>query len=401
MPRLHWFNGAAEAEVARGRPGFHPRRETASLLADLEATPLFYAAPGDAVLVDTLPGTAWLGSLAAAGFALPAFVTSAADVPGLEPAPWGRSPDAARRLGAPWSPADRDLYAKTSWVAVLAELAATDDTALVDPGDVGRVARDEAALADAVAVARREGADVVCVKAPWGTSGRGATRVLGGAPTAAQAGWARRILAEQGALLVEPWRRRVADLSVQVAVDDGGAEVLAVTRFFTDDRGQYIGTRLGAPLADLPPADADRVARALDRAARLVGARLHAAGHRGHAGVDALLWRDDGGALRLKPLLEVNPRVTMGLVALSLARHLAPGVTGDWRLLGRRHLDAARAPSLAALAAALGAAHPLATDATGALVGGALFTNDPARAQVCLGVALIGDAAGTADLGLA
>ena len=27
--------------------------------------------------------------------------------------------------------------------------------------------------------------------------------------------------------------------------------------------------------------------------------------------------------------------------------------------------------------------------------------NDPARAQVCLGVALIGDAAGTADLGLA
>lgn len=398
MARLHWFNGAAEAEVARGRPGARPRRESAALLADLEAIPLFYADAGDAVLVATPPSAAWLAELARAGVALPAFVTTPGAAAGFAPAPWGRSPEAARRLGAPWREADRALYAKTTWVPLLAELVAADVSGLTHPGDVGRVVRTEAALDAAIAEARRDGADVVCVKAPWGTSGRGATRVLAGAPSVAQRGWVRRVLASQGEALVEPWRRRVLDLSVQLRVDDGGAEVLAITSFFTDDRGQYIGTRLGAPLADLPPADAARVEAALRQAGALVGRHLHAAGHRGHAGVDALAWRDDAGALRLKPLLEVNPRATMGLVALSLARLLAPGVRADWRLLGRRHLAAAGARDLPALGAALAARHPLGSAAGGGLVRGALFTNDPARAELCLGVVLIGETADAAAL---
>ena len=44
-------------------------------------------------------------------------------------------------------------------------------------------------------------------------------------------------------------------------------------------------------------------------------------GYRGPVGVDAFLFRDSAGELRVKPVVEVNPRYTMGRVAVELVRH--------------------------------------------------------------------------------
>jgi hypothetical protein len=40
--------------------------------------------------------------------------------------------------------------------------------------------------------------------------------------------------------------------------------------------------------------------------------------------VDAFLYRDEAGAVCIKPVVEINPRYTMGRVAVELARFTAP-----------------------------------------------------------------------------
>ena len=390
-PRLHLFNPGCEAEAARGRPGWTPQRDVAALARDLEALPWVLASPHDAVLVAEPPAPSWCALLEAHGVLLPRFVTTPADAPGHAPAPWGPSPDAARRLGAPWSAEARTLYRKDHWLPLLAELVARGDARVPGPIDVGRACVSDAAVADHVATLRAAGVETVVVKAPFGTSGRGAKRLpTARVATPSESGWIARTLREQGAVVVEPWRRRLLDLSLLLDVDAHGARILGATRFATDARGQYLGTWLATGLE--PPVPAPwRLA--LAPAAAAVGDALHAAGHRGPAGLDAMVFADDAGAAWLKPLLEVNPRTTMGHVALALAARVAPGVHAHWRVFGRRELRALGHPDFPALAAALSHAHPLDRDPDGRLRSAALPTNDPARALVALGVLIASPAA--------
>ncbi|PKN56116.1 MAG: hypothetical protein CVU56_17930 [Deltaproteobacteria bacterium HGW-Deltaproteobacteria-14] len=223
-PRLHLFNPSCEAEAARGRPGWTPPRDVAALARDLEALPWVLADPHDAVLVAEAPTPGWCALLAAHGVALPRFVTAPADAPGHAPAPWGPSPDAARRLGAPWSPEARALYRKDTWLALLGELVARADAGVAGPVDVGRSCVSAAAVAEHVATLRDAGVAIAVAKAPFGTSGRGAKRLpTTSPPTPSEQGWIARTLRDQGAVVVEPWRRRLLDLSLLFEVDAGGA----------------------------------------------------------------------------------------------------------------------------------------------------------------------------------
>jgi hypothetical protein len=55
-------------------------------------------------------------------------------------------------------------------------------------------------------------------------------------------------------------------------------------------------------------------------------AGLREAGYTGAVGVDALVYRERGtGTLRVRDVVEVNPRYTMGRVALELGKRVAPG----------------------------------------------------------------------------
>jgi hypothetical protein len=202
-------------------------------------------------------------------------------------------------------------------------------------------------------------------------------------------------------VVVERWLSRTVDLSAQVVVrgpDD--VTLVGLTRFLTDARGQYLGHVVGAYDSGLDAPTRRLLATggraALEAAARHVGQDLGRWGLRGHAGIDALVHRVDGRAgpapfeaLRLKPIVEVNPRTTMGLVALELGRLLRPGRVGLWR-----HVTASQARksglTLADLAAKVRTHAPLVVEG-GRLGRGSLFTNDPAAAQAVLAVLLVGE----------
>ncbi len=380
---------------------------------DLASALLFLATRDDVVLLPRAPSPAFLADLARAGFDVPEIVEgSAGDAAALlagrtlgEPCPWGVGPSVARTWaplsehlargtadhGLRWDPAWRALYDK-GWSAGL--LAGWAPDLGVDPSIVGRRVGSLAEL-DAVVEDGAEGF-VFVAKAPWSTAGRGHFRV--DAPGFRS--WAETVLAEQGSLVVEPWLARAIDLSVQLDVTtDGAVRVQPWGRFLTDDAGRYKGAVLGRSLDGLDAEHRRAVADAaplLTTTAHRVGASLHALGYAGPAGIDAMIYRAGDGALRCKPLVEINPRRTMGRVARALGRRVVPGRVGLWVQRSRQQARNAGFSDLAAWAEALRGRAPL-TVVDGPLVdAGALFTSDPSRARDVLTVLVVAEDLATA-----
>jgi hypothetical protein len=215
------------------------------------------------------------------------------------------------------------------------------------------------------------------------SSGRGHLRVEPGGSTEDRAARLAEWLHPDGGV-IEPWRERALDLSVQLDVAEAPTRgEVEVVRFLTDPSGRYRGHVIGRPFADLPSDMLTKLfsggaMRALEGVGREVAARLRSEGFRGRAGVDAMLYRDDAGELRLHPLLEVNARHTMGHVALGAARRVAPGYTGLMIQVNRG--DVRAIGGFPALASAVNAA-PLAFAGNARLTGGVLALTPPEHAR--------------------
>ena len=386
-PDLYLFNPAAEMHLAHGHVVELPRAVD-GLAQDLAALPMYLAGADDAVLVPRVPRAAFLAHLRDADVDIPQFVTP----PELADAnrvfarlwPWAWSPDSRAAL-APClqrqpaldpSPRPRHIFEKRWAVDLARQWSATEEVPWGAPSmTVGTAytAQDEAM--DAVSDLYDRGGAVVN-KAPLGSAGRGMIRVLSTTDLPRAAAWIARVLQAQGAVVVEPWLDRVLDLSVQIFIDDDGrVRVSGVTRFETDDRGQYMGTWVGRPLHELEeelrrfligPGRGWRVFAHLEAVGRFVGAALAAEGHRGPAGVDALVYRDPVNGLRLKPIVEVNPRFTMGHLALRLGKRLGNRRTGCFRIITAAQAKRAGMSSLSAYVASMGERFLCLTDPTDA-----------------------------------
>jgi hypothetical protein len=195
------------------------------------------------------------------------------------------------------------------------------------------------------------------------------------------------VLAEQGHLVVEPWLDRVLDVSMQFDVaPDGSVRTHPWGRFLTDARGRWHGAVIGRSLEDADPAlrrAAAGLNDTLGEVARRLGPRMAALGFAGPAGIDALVYRERDAPLRIKPLVELNPRATMGRVALGLDRRMRRGRVGLWQQVGLRELRRAGGPAtFGAWADALARSAPLRTVGEPPLLdGGVIFTTDPAVAR--------------------
>ncbi len=368
-PVVHWFDPTAELSLGV-RGAFTPSAAMRSMTEDLELLPAFAAARDDVVLLGRAPSLDHRRTLAEAGLRLPEWIV-VPDGPGPVPVeavphprlaavrPWGWSPRSRARARAlieradepvPSSATDATLHSKVTWVQLRARLHAELDEAWLDgPEDHGAVARTTAEAESAIERGHAEGHRWVVLKAPFGTSGRNAQRIDRPGPTTAQRGWLARTLERHGAVVVEPWLDRVCDVSLRITVDrEGVGRIDQVGRFLTDGRGQYLGAVLG-PLSRAVPSvvgrvfngdgrDPDRLARVCDEVTARVAAAVAEHGYAGPVGIDGLVYRDRKGALRLRPLVEVNVRPNLGHVVHGLERQLARGRAGLWVLVRRTDL---------------------------------------------------------------
>ncbi|MYA22424.1 MAG: ferritin-like domain-containing protein, partial [Gemmatimonadetes bacterium] len=420
-PAVYWFNANCEEQVALGRPGLTPSQRVAELEADFQALPLLLCVRDDVVLLREKPSPTFLRRMQGLGFAIREFVECSADglaalaerkVNALRP--WGWSPDSAELFaplvaglprggeGPCWSVEVRSLYAKSWSAARLGEFLAAHEVDYLCGTDVVGTACEatDQVLAEMERLAEA-GFDAVVVKAIYGSSGRGQIHCRGGQLRAEQRGRLENILRQQGQVVVEPWLDKVVDLSLHFDVGVEGTAVAGWTRFFTDGRGQYRGSFVGSLTAGLDEEvkrflygdgrDARRLPKLGEQLAEWLAEPLRAAGYQGPVGVDAMVYRDRD-RLRLKPIVEVNPRTTMGRVALKLQQAVNSARTALWLVLSRREVSAAGFADLAECAAALEAEHPARLMPDGKqLSGGVLFTTDPAQARSFATVLLVGE----------
>ena len=318
--RLWYMNADFEAELAAA-PGAYRRIPTiASRNRRLAPALLWLAAPGDALLVDAPWPDDLVAEAARRGVELvdPDEADKTDGGAGLAFAPWGWTPTAlaaASRAGASVDPVAHDVVARVN--SKVFSHRVERELGVAVPG--AALASSLAELDRAAAAACPEPGDKWVVKAPFGFAAR--ERVLGRGPAMdpPSATWAERRFARGETLLFEPWLDVGREYGVQLRVGrDGRVEVLGITRMLTNGAGVTTGFVLGDPVERAR-------AGALTATALEVGRRLAAEGYWGPANVDAL---EHAGGLR--PLLEINARHTMGLVALAVERELAPREPTVW-----------------------------------------------------------------------
>ena len=188
-------------------------------------------------------------------------------------------------------------------------------------------ARMVASLANLEAHLKAGGADAGheghwVVKAPFSAAGRDRFLVPGEPGNHRQL---ERLFARHGELLFEPWMQRVEDFGAGGWVSDDEARVLGAHRLQVDEAGRFQGIDVpagGEPWGWLPAA----WARSLREAAEHVGRTLRREGYRGPFGIDAFAYRKEDSEVVFQPVVEVNARLTVGLVARALLAALHPSV---------------------------------------------------------------------------
>ena len=426
-PGIYWFNPNCEGQVAFNGTGWTSTRLPRQLAADFAALPMLLCAPDDVVLVEQRPSSDFLRKMQRAGFPIPEFADYGNE--GLEKLeiadrkisrlhPWGWSPDSVRFL-APlagnlppgrtereagyWNEERRRLYSKAWSAEVLRQFLhahRADDDRLCDEWTVGRACTNRESAMAHVEQLHTEGAEKVVIKAVFGTSGQNQIRVASGQIRQTQARWLWNILEKQGCVVVEPWLNKVFDLSLHLDIKaPGAAQVAGWSCFFTDARGHYRGSFVSRMVAGLDVEarkflyangrDAQRLKKLIERLADHTAACMADAGYVGPVGIDAMVY-DDGGQLRLKPIVEINPRFTMGRIALHLSRRVNSARTALWIILTKKDICAAGFRNIGAFAEYMENCYPLEMKGN-QLSKGILFTTDPTQARAFASALLVGE----------
>ncbi len=422
-PTVWVFNPFTEGRLAHGRD-FTPVKTQAQLARDLATLPLFLARRDDVVLVNRQPRIAWLEQVAAAGFPLVEWVElNEGQIPadhsltrrkigGLRPWAWG--PDSLELL-RPLIPltSDREptvaqespeilarLHSKV-WSADLLRrfLAGRPGTSWLCPGEVvGIAAGSWNEVSAAVADIRRRGHHRIVVKESLGLAGRNAIRLWEPEVLPAQRRWIERATAAGRPVVVEPWLERVADFSCQLEAGTTRLTRCGFTGLTTDARGQFQANHAGPPPFSPPTMVAEllrttaghrvSIVDFYDELIAFIAGPLLESGYVGPVGVDAFVYLDAAGHPRLKPLVELNPRFTMGRLTLALMRQVGPGSTGRFRLLGHNHLKTAGVGTFEALAGSLAERNPVRLEGSpvARIREGVVFLNDPVEVEASLAV---------------
>src|ERR1035437_7739302 len=429
-PSVFIFNPFAEGRMAEGKT-FNPTKHQAQLARDLENLPQFLCRQDDLVLVNQKPSVEFLSGVKQGGFALPEFVEikDAGDLQkrklgSLRPWAWG--PDSFELLQPLFASvtgekrADEDrfnpglaqLYSK-AWSADFLRkiLPAKSEIGnrkseihwLCTENEVGVAANSLDEALATIQKIRVRGHHKIVVKEALGLAGSNAMRLFEPGILETHRRWLANAFQRKHQLVVEPWLERELDFSIQLEMSAQGLKLCGFTGLLNDAKGQFQGNfaeshhhkRIPARVISLFPEAADTSGRLLRFYAEIFArleAELRAVNFVGPVGIDAFIYRDATGVTRLKPVVEINPRYTMGRVLVELMKQTSQGSCGIFRLINHAALRAEGFENFPGYARSLAENFPLQLEGEpfSRIRAGALCLNDPAPAQVCLAVFQVG-----------
>jgi hypothetical protein len=245
---------------------------------------------------------------------------------------------------------------------------------------VGVPVRSRAEALAAIAAIRARGQHRVVVKQSFGVAGSNALRLFEPELLPGQVRWLENLLARGQELVVEPWLERLQDFSVQLEMTGHELKLCGFTGLAVVS--QFIQQ----------PDIAGRLLRFYAVIFDRLEAALRAVEFIGPLGVDAFVYRHHDGSVRLKPVVEINPRYTMGRVLVELMRQTSQNSAGVLRLVNAAQLRAEGFESFTGYARALEEKCPLQFDEEPVrrIREGALCLNDPVEVTSCLAVLRVG-----------
>ncbi|MEJ0088474.1 MAG: DUF455 family protein [Limisphaerales bacterium] len=435
-PNVFVFNPFAEARIAQGK-SFNPTKHQAQLARDLENLPQFLCRQDDIVVVNEKPSVEFLSGIKQAGFALPEFVeldrrASLTERKLGRLRPWAWGPDSVelfepifanltgekRTASGSFNPKIAQLYSKAWSAALLRKILSgraalprspnkeaaqqrrsTDGHWLCTEHEVGAAVNSLDEALAAIATIRQRGHHKIVIKEALGLAGSNAMRLFEPELLETHRRWISNGVGNGRQLVVEPWLERELDFSVQLEMADDGLKLCGYTGLINDAKGQFQGNialpghqkKIPANLITLfpkPPDIAQRLHALYADIFALLEEELSRVNYLGPVGIDAFAYRDADGKVRLKPIVEINPRYTMGRLTVELMKHVAPGSRGLFRLINRKQALAEGFADFAAYAHSLSKRLPIQLKGEPAprISEGAICLNDPVQAQVCLAV---------------
>jgi hypothetical protein len=317
---VHVANTNVEFELAQSSlEPFEMSLAQHPLCLQLQFLPLLYASPADFVAITAMPSSDYLAHLQQTGWwpeGLPQLALLKDKQPflGKHCLSWGPS----RQVQA-WAEARQMAYALPNWhVAQLVNSKAFSFCYNCLPK--AALLHHEQDLRDWLQ--NIEGPKVL--KACFGLSGQGNWRLNEQIPSPKLLAFCQKEWQQKRPVIGEPWLDRLHDFSTQWFIHPNQQiEYIGATRFETDAQGIYQGTLAGpedllfASFKSFLQEHCQFVQKALQDIARL--------GFFGFLGIDALLYQHpQNHSICLHPLVEINGRQTMSLVALRLQQHLCP-----------------------------------------------------------------------------
>lgn len=314
--------------------------------------PQFLATPGDFVLVEKLPSVKFCDSLQSAGFSLPIFadINDALKNPDFIAAPknwlrpWGWSPAAHRLLEplkaschnsfqnspvASWLPEHRELFSRKTALLLLQYILHNSGLSSLLPKSI----LPQICLTTSEVENLSERYPLM-VKQPWSSSGRGLQKISQLPPGKMVLQKVGGMLKTQGYVMAEPLLDKVADLGLLYEITEAGIVFTGISRFFTDNKGQYQGNHLKKRQSTEDGILSDFIESTIQTLPpwHIKGLQAMNVGnfYRGPLGIDLLIYRDDRHALKLHPVVEINWRATMGHISHSLEGRIAEGSVGKF-----------------------------------------------------------------------
>ncbi len=251
----------------------------------------------------------------------------------------------------------------------------------------------------AIAKIRARGHHKIVVKAAFGVAGSNMLRLFEPELLPTQLRWLENAFAQKRVLVVEPWLEREMDFSIQLEMTAHGLKLCGYTGLFNDARGQFQANfaephhhqRIPAKIISRFREPANISHRLLEFYGGIFAAleaELRRVDFTGPVGIDAFVYRDATGAVKLKPIVEINPRYTMGRVLVELMRQAGQNCFGTFRLVNAAQLRAAGFEDFPEYAQWLEKMFPLqfGDEPVSRIREGALCLNEPSSARVVLAV---------------
>lgn len=333
--KLHIFNPENDLALADGGFNYCPPPAAMHIAKDLAALPLWFAAPGDAVLLQEETDMEYHSRMSEQ-FGLPKLYESSLQPQITSIAPWGWSPQMRHRVKSMGFAESllpskeeiasiRDLSNRKNVIEVLSRLSNFGTE--IPPMPVYVESIDDAA--EFVNSHPRS-----VVKAPWSGSGKGILWGIGSFERPMEQ-FCRGIIRRQGGLLCEHYLNAKVEFAMEFLALEKGVEFIGYSLFNTEN-GAYSGNILATEevietelCTYKPEVQLQEVKKQL---CSIMGELLKGSGYNGYFGIDMMVY-DNGDGARLNPCMEINLRMNMGTTALLFYKNFVSDCsTGKYRV---------------------------------------------------------------------